>query len=128
MISRSTVYSWIKLINASGTIDLNSPKGRPRIVRAKSLIQKVKQRLSRKRRVSPRILANETKVSRTTICRVVKEDLGLKPYVKRITPKLKEQHKIKRKSFGLWVRKNIRKSMAEKILFSDEKYFDLNGI
>ena len=60
--------------------------------------------------------------------RVLKEDLGLKPYVKQISPKLTEQHKIKRKSFGFLVRKNVRNSMTEKNLFSDEKYFDIDGI
>ena len=67
-------------------------------------------------------------VSHTTMRRVIKEYLGLKPYVKRISPRLTEQHKIKRKSFGFWIRKNVRKSMTEKILFSDEKYFDIDGI
>ena len=45
IISGSTVHSWIEVINASDTIDLRSPKGCSRIVRTKSLIQKVKQRL-----------------------------------------------------------------------------------
>ncbi|CAF1264639.1 unnamed protein product [Didymodactylos carnosus] len=127
-VSRATIYSWVKSINRSGTIDLTSPKGRPRIIHTKTLTQKVTQRLSRKKKASSRILAKEMKVSHTTMRRIIKEDLGLKPYVKRVAPKLTEQHKIKRRSFGIWVRKNIRQSMKEKILFSDEKYFDIDGI
>ena len=56
-VSRATIYSWIKSMNTSSTIDMKSPTDRPRIIRNKSLIQKVKQRLSRKKRVSSRILA-----------------------------------------------------------------------
>ena len=56
--------------------------------------------------------------------RVIKEDLGIKPYVKRTTPNLKAQHKMNRKSFGIWV----RESMVEKVLFSDKKYFQFDGI
>ena len=89
-VSRATIYCWIKSINGCGIIDLISPVGRPRVIRTISLIQKVKQRLSRKKRVSTRILAKEMNVSRTTMRRVLKGDLALKPYIKRISPKLTE--------------------------------------
>ena len=56
--------------------------------------------------------------------RVIKEDLGLKSYEKRTAPNLKEQRKMNRKSFGIWV----RKLEVEKFLFLDEKYFQLDGI
>jgi hypothetical protein len=39
-----------------------------------------------------------------------KDDLGYKAYKKRVAPKLVNEHKIKKKSFGIWVRKNIRKA------------------
>ena len=32
-VSRATIYSWIKSINTSGTIDLKRPTARPRIIR-----------------------------------------------------------------------------------------------
>ena len=62
------------------------------------------------------------------MCRVIKDDLGFKSYVKRIAPKLIDTQKSKRYSFGIWTRKNIRKSTARKILFSDEKRFDIDGV
>lgn len=68
------------------------------------------------------------KVSRTTIRRIIKEDLGYKSYVKRVAPRLTDEQKMKRRSFGIWVRKNIRKRMTKQILFSDEKRFDINGM
>ena len=64
----------------------------------------MKQRLSRKKRVSARMLAKEMNASRTTMHRIIKEDRGFEPYVKRTAPNLKEQHKMKRKPFGIWVR------------------------
>ena len=62
------------------------------------------------------------------MCRVIKDDLGFKSYVKRIAPKLTDTQKSKRYSFGIWARKNIRKSTARKILFSDKKRFDIDGV
>ena len=53
--------------------------------------------------------------------RVIKDDLEYKSYIKRIAHKLTDVQKQKRSSFGIWVRKNIRKSLSRKIRFSDEK-------
>ena len=40
-VSRATIYSWIKPINTSSTIDLKSPTGHSRIIPTKSLIRSV---------------------------------------------------------------------------------------
>ena len=127
-VSRDTIHYWIKSINRCGTIDLPNSKGRSRVLRTKALIQKVKQHLSTMKIACTRILAKEMKVSHTTMGQMIKEDPGLKPSIKRISPRFAEQHKIKRNSFGFWVRINTRKSMMEKILFADEKYFDIDDI
>ena len=66
IVLRATIYSLIKSINTSNTIDLKSPIGHSRIIRTKSLIPKVRQRLSRKKRVSSQILAKEMNISHTT--------------------------------------------------------------
>ena len=51
----------------------------------------------------------------------------MKSYTKRIAPKLTDSQKQKKHSFGIWARKNIKKLMTRKILFSDEKRFDIDG-
>ncbi|CAM4785876.1 unnamed protein product [Rotaria magnacalcarata] len=128
LISRRTIFYWLKSLKATGAIELQGPSGCPRLVRSKDLIQKVKHRLSSKKLISALSLAKKLNASRSTIRRIIKDDLGYKAYVKRVAPKLTKKHKIKRKYFELWARKNIRKSMTKQILFSDEKRIDLDGI
>ena len=54
--------------------------------------------------------------------RVIKDNLGFKSYVKRIAPKLTDTQKSKGYSFGIWTRKNIRKStLQEKFYFRIRK-------
>ena len=113
-VSRATIYYWIKIINRCDTIDLTSPIDCSRVIRTKALIRKAKQRWSREKRTSTRILPKEMNVFHTNMRRVIKEELGLKPYIKRISPRLTEQHKI---PFGFWVRKIVQKSMTEKFYF-----------
>ncbi len=43
---------WVKMINNTGFIDLQSPPGRPHTARTKANISKAKRRLDQKKRVS----------------------------------------------------------------------------
>ena len=127
-VSKTTVNRWVKMYRESGKISFKTPLGRKRTIRTKKLVQQVKKYLVKdKRKKSVRKIAKSLNVSRTTIQRVVKSDLGYKSYIKRVSPKLTEMQKQKRHSFGIWARKNITKEIARKIMFSDEKKFDIDG-
>ena len=73
LVSRATVYSWIKSINTSSTIDLKSPTNRSRIIRTKSLIYNVFPEIEE---YLYELLRKEMNVSWTTIPCVIKEDLS----------------------------------------------------
>jgi transposase len=127
-ISLKTVKRWCTMINHTGSIEPSYSPGRPRIARTKGNIQKVKSRLQRKKRVSSRKLANELGISRRSVQRILQSDLGCRPYKKIIEPFLTDDHKIKRKKFANWIRTNFKKEQTMKILFSDEKMFDIDGV
>ena len=127
-VSLATVKRWCQMIRRTGRIELTGTHGGPRLVRTKENIQKVKNRLRRKNRISARKLSMELGVSATSVRRILKIDLGLHPYKKIIEPSLSDDHKVKRKRFANWVRTNFRKEDTLKILFSDEKFFDIDGV
>jgi hypothetical protein len=59
----------------------------------------------------------------------MKNDLGLHYYKKKVTePLLSDNHKIKRKKIANLVRTNFQKEETMGILFSDEKFFDIDGV
>jgi len=128
VISRKTIFNWCKMIRETGSIDLATSSGRPRIIRTKKMVQKIKNRLKRKKRVSSRKLAQELDISKTSVLRVLKDDLGLRPYKKRIVPLMTDAQKAKRKKFANWIRTNFKKEDTLRILFSDEKMFDIDGV
>ncbi|CAF1481933.1 unnamed protein product [Rotaria magnacalcarata] len=127
-VGLATVKRWCQMIRQYGSIKLSSPPGRPRMVRTSENIRKVKNRCRRKRRVSARKLSMELDISERSVRRILKNDLGLRPYKKIVEPALSDDQKIKRKQFANWVRTNFRKEKTLKILFSDEKLFDIDGI
>ena len=70
----------------------------------------------------------ELDISERSVRRIMKKDLGLRPYKKVIKPLLSNDQKTKRKKFANWVRTNFRKEDTMRILFSDEKFFDIGGV
>ena len=45
-----------------------------------------------------------------------------------IQPNLKDKHKQRRVSFAYWIRKSLRNKDRERLVFSDENYFELDGV
>ncbi len=67
-------------------------------------------------------------ISERSVRRILKDDLGLRPYKKRIEPFLTDIHKTKRIKFANWIRNNFREEQTMRILFSDEKMLNLDGM
>ncbi|CAF5144228.1 unnamed protein product, partial [Rotaria magnacalcarata] len=78
VVSLQTIKSWIKKVRNTGSIELSSPPGRPRTTRTKANILKAKQRLDQKR-VSTRRSAAEMNISKSSIHRILRKDLGCFP-------------------------------------------------
>ena len=127
-VSLPTIKLWIKMMNTAGSITLSSPPGCPRMVRTKAAIVKVKNCLNQKKRVSARKLAKEMNTSRRSIQRIFRTDLGWKSYKKTIQSKLTNLQNNKRVKCANWVLNNYSKEYTKNWLFTDEKYFDLDGI
>lgn len=127
-VSLITIKRWCKMVRETGTIQLSKSPGRPRTVRTKESIRKVKTRLNRKRKVSIRKLVHELDISYGSVRRILKSDLKLRSYKMVVEPLLTDEHKEKRKKFSNWIRTHFRKEDTMNILFSDEKLFDINGI
>ena len=53
-VSSRTIRRWCKMVRETGTINVSHSLGRPRSIRTKGLIQKVKKRMKRKKSVNPK--------------------------------------------------------------------------
>ena len=75
--------------------------------------------------MSSRKLTQELEAS---VRQVWRNDLGLRLYKQRIVPLMTDTEKFKRKKFSNWLRTNFKKEDTIKILFFDEKIFDIDGV
>lgn len=128
VVSERTVRNWQSMYLKTGKIDLKKPPGLVRTVRTKNVIMKVKKRYERNARQSVHKMALQLGISERSMGRIVKEDLGLRAYHITIEPKLTDAHKQARITFAYWVRRSLTKASIQKILFTDEKYFTVDGI
>lgn len=79
-ISLRTIERWCKCIRDTGTITLSKSTGRQRTIRTKAAIKKIKHRWERRKSVSSRKLARELSISRRSVQRMLRDDLGLRAY------------------------------------------------
>ena len=59
---------------------------------------------------------------------IVRKDLKMKPSKKTVELLLKDEHKTQRRRFAKWARKKFRREDTMRILFSNKRMFDLDGI
>ena len=128
IIGLRTIERWCQSIRDTGAINLSRPPGCPSTIRTKGNIQKIKYRLERRKRVFSRKLSRELGISRTSVQRILKNDQVRQAYQLQKEPLLTDEHKEKRIQFANWIRTNFRKGDTMKILFYDEKMFDIDGV
>ena len=96
-ISYDTVRRWCNMIGKTDAIQLSAPSGPPTYYSYKTNDSKSKKSLKAQKKVSSRILAHELIISRTSVHRILKDDLQYHAYKVRVVPLLKDEHKDKRK-------------------------------
>ena len=99
VVSERTVRNWKSMYLKTGKIELKKPPGPIRTVRTKNVISKVKKRFQRKARQRVRKMARDLGISKTSLVRIVTEDLGLHAYRVNVQPKLTDAQKKLRAIF-----------------------------
>jgi transposase len=124
-IKRDFVYRTIRRLRETGTINDRPRSGRPRSVRTKERIKRIREKIRRNPARSSRKMAKEENVSRFAMDSILRDDLGLRPYRKRKVHGLTQKQKDKRLERCAKLAKRHAGRKVEKIVFSDEKFFVL---
>lgn len=122
-VSKTFVYYNIERLRGTGSIKDRPKSGRKRTVRTKKLIKAVRERIRRNPERSANKLASDMGKSRTTMQRILKEDLQLKPYKKRKVAGLSDKQRTARFERSKLLLKRHDEKSVENIIFSDEKFF-----
>lgn len=124
-IHKSFVCRTIKRWNETGSVKDKPRSGRPKSATTKSTVKKVRERIRRNLRRSANELAKELHVSTESMNRILKNDLGLKPYKRQKVHELSaKQKKVRLDRSKALLRRHARGDFPN-IVFSDEKNFPL---
>ncbi|RVE52367.1 hypothetical protein evm_003005 [Chilo suppressalis] len=121
-ITKRFVYRTIKRYNEDSSIDDRSRSCRPRSVRTPAVIKAVKARIQRNPKRKQKQLALQMGLSRTTVKRVLNEDLGFRAYRRNTGHRLNARLMDLRLKRCRYCCSGTREKYREN-LFSDEKNF-----
>ena len=124
-ISRSMVYRTVKRLQETGNIADRPKSGRPRSIRTKKMKESVRLRIHRNRRRTMGKLAKSLGISKTSVFRLIREDLMLLPFKKRrcyglTVAQIKKRFERAKHLISLYAGKKL-----DQIIFSDEKLFSI---
>lgn len=124
-ISRMFVYRTIKRFTETGTIEDRPRQGRPRTVRSRKVVQAVAARIRRNPVRRQSVMAREMNISKMSMSRILRSDLGVRAYRRStghfLTPQLKRQRELKCKR----LLQRYADNGHRRILFTDEKIFNI---
>lgn len=127
--NRDAILQFAKRFLDEGTVN-KKPYHRRQTSKKKTAIAKVQRALRNDPQTSSRALSSQTAIPRTTVRRVLHEDLGLYPYKIEMVQKLYRGDKSKRIKLCRWMLDKIRsnKNFTQSIFMTDEAHFHLNGV
>lgn len=124
-IKRDFVYRTIRRLRETGTVKDRPRSGRPRSARTKNRIKRIREKIRRIPERSARKMAKDENISEKSMRRILRDDLGLRPYRKRKVHGLTAAQKEKRLKRCPALAKRHGGRKVEKVIFSDEKLFVL---
>lgn len=122
-VSRSFVYRAVKLFGDTGGVADRPRSGRPRSVRTPRAVKAVQNRIYRNPLRKQQIMSREMNISKVSISRIIKYDLGLRAYKRHTGHLLTAALKQKRKQKSKALIRQYAKNRHRKIMFTDEKIF-----
>ena len=124
-IDRWFVYRTIKRYNETGSVNDRPRSGRPKSATSKKIVKNVRDRIRRNPGRSANEMAKEMNVSSSSMQRLLKNDLGLKPYKQQKMHKLTAAQKKVRLERSKLLLRRLANDDFPNIVFSDEKSFPL---
>jgi hypothetical protein len=124
-VSESKIYRVCRRLKEGKAVDNRHLSGRRRFVRTASMVKRVRERIRRHPQRSARRMACQLGISDGLLRRIIKEDLGLKPYKKRKVHGLTDAQKEKRLVRSKQLLERHGSSDLEQLVFSDEKLFSV---
>ena len=127
--AESTIRRLVNKFESSGTVTDTIVPVRQRNARSEANIAAVNESVHENPNLSVPRRSQELGISQTSIWRILRKNLGLRPHKIQLTQELKSNDHSLRRRFTDWALEQLEvdANFDKKIIFSDEAHFLLNG-
>lgn len=127
--NKTTIYRLVQKFETKFTLHNVPVPIRERSARNEENIAAVRQSVAQNRNLSIPRRSQQLGISQTSLWRILRKDLGLRPYKIMLTQELKPMDHLQRRRFSDWALNKLETDpeFHHKIIFSDEAHFWLNG-
>lgn len=127
--SESAIGKIVRKFEDTGSVANVKTVNRVRPRRSDENIASVREDVTEHPNTSLRRRAQHLNLRKTTLYRILKNDLSLYPYKIQLTQEIKPRDHLKRLNFANWIQDQmqVNDEFSNKIFFSDEAHFHLNG-
>ncbi|KAI6658664.1 hypothetical protein LOD99_11009 [Oopsacas minuta] len=127
--ARSTIMNIVTRIEEGGTVGNRKRKGPKKTVRTPENIKKIKMKLADSPHRATRRLSAEAAISRSSMRRILNDDIGAFPYKIQMQQKKSESNQKKKVQFVTYISKKIEEEILKitEVHWSDEANFHLSG-
>ncbi|QQP48832.1 Transposase, partial [Caligus rogercresseyi] len=126
-VSKSNISYTIQRFKETNSFADRPKSGRPRSVRTKKLVEATRIKIHRNNKRSIRKMALEVGVNREVMRKIVREDLGVKPYHLQKRQLLSDATVDKRLERSRVLRNWLKSRTRISIIWTDEKVFTLQA-
>jgi len=123
-----TIKRLVKRFRAEGSVGRKAYQ-RERTARSSRIVRKIARVIRLRPKQSTRKLARDTGVKRTTVRRILKDNLGLFPYKLQLIQRLKRGDHTKRLTWCRWLLQKVTEQhdFLDNLWMTGEAHFSLDG-
>lgn len=121
-----SIRRWYKQFEETGCLCKGKSTGRPRV--SDDNVERIRESFQRSPCKSTNRASRELEIPQTTVWRVLRRRLTMKPYRLQLLQALKPNDKLKRLEFSIFMQEAMQdENFASRLVFSDEASFHLSG-
>ena len=120
-----SIRRWCRQFEAAGSLSKGKSPGRPRI--PVEQVERIRETFETSPVKSTRRASRELAIPQTTVWRVLKKRLNMKPYKYHMLQALRPTDEVARLNFCHHLTEELDENVTNKLVFSDEACFHLSG-
>lgn len=123
---RKSIYDWHKKFKNTGSVCKSKTSGRPSLVEDR--VEQIRASILRSPKKSTPRISVELQIPQSSVWRILRKRLKMKPYRLQMLQQLRDDDKVKRLAFCVEIQTRFEEDgFIDRLIFGDESTFHISG-